>query len=57
MISFGLTNDPLAFFDLMNEVFRDYLYIFVIVFIDDIFIYSTNENKHENYLRLALKVL
>ena len=56
-MSFGLTNTPTTFMDLMNRVFRDYLDSFVIVFIDDILIYSKNENEHESHLRLALKVL
>ncbi|XP_069143419.1 uncharacterized mitochondrial protein AtMg00860-like [Solanum lycopersicum] len=54
---FGLTNAPAAFMDLLNRVFLDYLNLFVIVFIADIFIYYKNENKHESHLRLALQVL
>ena len=44
---FGLTNGPAAFIDLMNRVFKDYLDKFVIVFIDDILVYSKNEEEHE----------
>ena len=54
-MSFGLTNTPATFLDLINRVFRDHLDLFVIVFIDDIFIYDKNENEH--HLRLALQVL
>ena len=42
-MSFGLTNAPAAFMDLMNRVFMDYLDKFVIVFIDDILVYSKDE--------------
>ena len=57
LMSFGLTNAPTAFMDLINRVFRDYFDSFVIVFIDDILIYSNNEDEHEGYLRLTLQVL
>ncbi|KAH0754748.1 hypothetical protein KY290_025018 [Solanum tuberosum] len=50
--SFGLTNIPAAFMDLMNGVFRQYLDMFVIVFIDDILIYSRSENEHIDHLRV-----
>ena len=46
VMSFGLTNTPAAFMDLMNEVFRPYLDSFVIVFIDDILVYSKTEKDH-----------
>ena len=51
---FGLTDAPATFMDLMNRVFRDYLDKFVIVFIDDILVYSKNEQEHEDHLRLVL---
>ena len=51
---FGLTNAPTAFMDLMNWVFRPYLDRFVIVFIDDIFVYSSSELEHEIDLGLVL---
>jgi len=43
---FGLFNSPMAFMDLKNRVFRQYLDMFVIVFIDDILIYSKGEGEH-----------
>ncbi|XP_069150522.1 uncharacterized protein [Solanum lycopersicum] len=57
VMSFGLTNAPAAFMDLMNRVFREYLDSFVIVFIDDILIYSKTKEEHEQHLRLTLQVL
>ena len=55
VMSFGLTNAPAAFMDLMNGVFRPYLDFFVIVFIDDILIYSRNKKEHEHHLRIVLE--
>ena len=51
---FGLTNTPAAFMDLMNRVFRPYLDKFVVVFIDDILIYSKDKEEHANHLRAML---
>lgn len=57
MMSFVLINAPNAFMDFMNKVFRKYLYMFVIVFIDDILIYSRIEDEHTDDLRIVLQVL
>ena len=54
---FGLTNAPAVFMDLMNRVFRPYLDQFIIVFIDDILIYSKTEKEHEEHVRIALQTL
>ena len=54
VMSFGLTNAPEAFMDLMNRVFRPYLDWFVIVSIDDIFVYSRSKLEHERHLSLVL---
>ncbi|XP_040999474.1 uncharacterized protein LOC121260158 [Juglans microcarpa x Juglans regia] len=52
VMSFGLTNAPAAFMDMMNRVFRPNLDSFVVVLIDDILIYSSSEEDHKQYLRL-----
>ncbi|XP_019251115.1 PREDICTED: uncharacterized protein LOC109230033 [Nicotiana attenuata] len=57
VMSFGLTNAPAAFMDLMNRVFRPYLDSFTIVFIDDILIYSRSREEHEQHLRVVLQTL
>ena len=54
---FGLTNAPAAFIDLMNRVFSSYLDKFVIVFIDDILVYSGSPEKHVEHLRTVLQIL
>ena len=54
-MSFGLTNAPVAFMDSMNRVFRTYLDWFVIVFIDDILVYSRSELEHERHLDSVLQ--
>ncbi|KAL0534504.1 hypothetical protein IC582_028795 [Cucumis melo] len=57
VMSFGLTNAPVMFMDLMNIVFREFLDTFVIMFIDDILIYSKTEAKHEEHIRMVLETL
>jgi hypothetical protein len=56
-MSFGLTNAPTYFLYLMNIVFMEYLDKFVVVFIDDILIFSKNEEEHDEHLRLVLQKL
>jgi hypothetical protein len=57
VMSFGLTNAPAYFMNLMNKVFMEYLDKFVVVSIDDILIYSKNDSDHEEHLRLVLQKL
>ena len=54
---FGLTNAPTTIMCLMNSVFSRYLDKFVLFFLDDILIYSNNEEKHEEHLRITLQLL
>jgi hypothetical protein len=56
VMSFGLTNAPAVFMDLMNRVCRPYLDKFVIVFIDDILIYSRTKEDHEQHLKMILEL-
>ncbi|XP_057740004.1 uncharacterized mitochondrial protein AtMg00860-like [Arachis stenosperma] len=56
-MSFGLTNAPAVFMDYMKRIFRPYLDQFVVVFIDDILIYSKTEEEHGEYLRIVLQIL
>ena len=56
-MSSGLTNAPATFMDLMNRVFKQYLDLFIIVFIDDILIYSRSEEEHASHLRIVLQTL
>jgi hypothetical protein len=53
VMSFGLTNAPAYFMYMMNKVFMEYLDKFVMVFIDDILVYSRSEEEHERHLRLV----
>ncbi|KAI3795535.1 hypothetical protein L1987_38190 [Smallanthus sonchifolius] len=57
VMPFGLTNAPVVFMDLINRVCKPYLDKFVIVFIDDILIYSKTKSDHEQHLRLVLDLL
>ncbi|GKB14237.1 putative reverse transcriptase domain-containing protein, partial [Tanacetum coccineum] len=55
VIPFGLINAPTIFMDLMNQVCKSYLDRFVIVFIDDILVYSKSRNEHEGHLKLIMR--
>ena len=54
---FGLTNAPVAFMDLINRVFHPYLNQFLVVFINEIFVYSKDAQEHEQNLRIVLQIL
>ena len=54
VMSFGLTNSPAYFMNMMNKVFMEFLDKFIVVFIDDILVYSKNEEEHKEHLRLVL---
>ena len=55
-MSFGLTNVPTTFMDLMNRLFHNYFDLFVIVIIDENLVCSRSENDHMNHLRIAFQV-
>jgi len=57
VMSFGVTNAPAVFMDYMNRIFRTFLDKFVVVFIDDILIYSKTQEEHAEHLRLVLSIL
>ena len=57
VMPYGLTNAPVAFMDLMHRVFQPHLDQFLVVFIDDILIYSQYEEEHEDHLRVVLQFL
>ena len=54
VMSFGLTNAPTAFMDLMNRALHPYLRQFIVVFLDDIQVYSKDAQEHEQHLRIVL---
>ena len=54
VMPFGLTNAPTAFMNLMHRVFQPHLDRFIVVFVDDILIYSKSEEDHEGHLRIVL---
>ena len=57
VMPFGLTNALAAFMDLMHRMFQPYLHQFVVVFVDDILIYSQSQWEHEYHLRIVLQML
>ena len=57
VVPFGLTNAPAAFMDMMNRTFRLCLDQFVVVFVDDILIYSNTKEDHVRHLRITLQIL
>nr|KYP45446.1 Transposon Ty3-I Gag-Pol polyprotein [Cajanus cajan]KYP45447.1 Transposon Ty3-I Gag-Pol polyprotein [Cajanus cajan] len=57
VMSFGVTNTPAVFMDYMNRIFWSFLDKFVVVFIDDILIYSRTPEEHGEHLRLVLEIL
>ena len=54
VMPFGLTNAPAYFMYLMNKVFMEFLYKFVVVFIDDILVFSKTEEEHAEHIRMVL---
>ena len=57
VMPFRLTNAPAVFQHMMNDIFREHLDDFVVIYLDDILIYSKNEEEHEKHVRLVLEKL
>ena len=57
VMPFGLTNASTAFMDLMNRVFRPYVDQFIVVFLEDILVYSKDQESHDTHLRVVLETL
>ena len=57
VMSFELTNAPAAFIDLMNRIFKKYVDQFIVMFVDDILVYSKTRDVHEEHRRIALHIL
>lgn len=57
VMSFNLTNTLVVFIDLMNKIFNEYLDKFMIIFIDDILIYTDSKGEHPKHLRTTLSIL
>nr|GFA26545.1 reverse transcriptase [Tanacetum cinerariifolium] len=57
VMPFGLTNTPAVFMDLMNQIFHEFLDKFIILFIDDILVFSKSKEEHEDHLRIVLQTL
>ena len=56
VMSFGITNAPVTFMDLMNRVFWNYLDFFMIVFIDDMLVYSKNDSENMDHFKVVLQI-
>src|SRR5690348_13946538 len=57
VMSFGLTNAPTVFQHMMNDIFREYLDNFVVIYLDDILVFSKNKKEHEKHVRMVLEKL
>jgi hypothetical protein len=57
VVPFGLTNAPAVFMDYMNRIFHSYLDKFVVVFIDDILVYSKTLEEHKEHLKIVMEIL
>lgn len=57
VMSFGVTNAPAIFMDYMNRIFQPYMGMFIVIFIDDILIYSHTQQEHEEHFRIVMPML